>query len=281
MAQTRTVAPASGMPRELKTMSSLREPCACAVPTPPGTTRSASASSAQRNPIVVARLKRDAIFDRIITILPLIRANSPSGSGVLKDVLCFAAMTDLNNLRIVVTLTRQDLYRANVSVAWKKRSWTRRLLSTLAFVAAASFLFFLTMSHADPPIDWLTALLMGSGLALGLQLLFWPLTLVAVHGLAYYGAGNLARSKPSSLQPVTYEFSPDGIFHIGSTGTGRANWTAYLRIRETSDQFLLYIQNQLANVLPKRAFQSEAEMHQFRQLVREHFHGEINFPQNS
>src|SRR2546427_11635566 len=58
MAQTRTAAPASGTPRELKTMSSLRVPCACTGPTAPGTTCSASASNAQRNPI--------AIFDRII-----------------------------------------------------------------------------------------------------------------------------------------------------------------------------------------------------------------------
>ena len=189
-------------------------------------------------------------------------------------------MAELTNLRIVVTLTRQDFYKANVSIAWKKRSWKRRVLSTLAFIAGASFLFFLAMSHADPPIDWLTALFMGSGLALGVELLFWPLTLAVIHAFAYYGAWNLARSKPSALQPVTYEFSPDGISHIGPETSGRAAWTTYLRIRETPEQFLLYVQGQLANVLPKRAFQSEAEVQLFRELVREHFRGEINFPRN-
>src|SRR5260370_5451376 len=68
IAQTRTVAPAKGTPRELKTMSSLREPCARAGPIAPGTTCSASASIAQRNPI--------AIFDRIIILLPLGRSES-------------------------------------------------------------------------------------------------------------------------------------------------------------------------------------------------------------
>src|SRR5437667_5188290 len=67
IAQTRTVAPASGIPRELKTMSSLREPCACAGPTAPGTTCKASARNAQRNVIVLAHAAAcDAIFDRII-----------------------------------------------------------------------------------------------------------------------------------------------------------------------------------------------------------------------
>src|SRR5579859_6390970 len=69
MAQTRTVAPASGVPRELKTMSSLRVPCACTGRIAPGTTYRASASNAQKNVIVIARSKRDAIFNSIILAL--------------------------------------------------------------------------------------------------------------------------------------------------------------------------------------------------------------------
>src|SRR5271155_750375 len=67
-AQTRTLAPARGMPRVLNTMSSLRVPCACTGATAPGTRCSASISHAQKIPIVVARVKRAAILDRIITI---------------------------------------------------------------------------------------------------------------------------------------------------------------------------------------------------------------------
>ena len=64
-----TVAPASGIPRELKTISSLRVPCARVGTTAPGQMCSASATNAQKNVIVVARLKRDAIFDRIIELV--------------------------------------------------------------------------------------------------------------------------------------------------------------------------------------------------------------------
>src|SRR5690242_2775770 len=70
MAQTRTVAPASGMPRELKTISSLREPWAWAGGTTPGAICSTNTRSAQRNVIVLTRSTRDAVFDRIIS-LPL------------------------------------------------------------------------------------------------------------------------------------------------------------------------------------------------------------------
>src|SRR6266851_7315502 len=91
MAQTRIVAPASGMPRVLKTMSSLREPCACAGATMPGHTCSASVSNAHRNVIVLARLKRDAIFDRIIYVpFSLVCAGERRNekSRLIRDLLC-------------------------------------------------------------------------------------------------------------------------------------------------------------------------------------------------
>src|SRR5438309_11648536 len=58
MAQMRIVAPARGMPRELKTISSLRDPCACAGVIRPDHACSAITRSAHKNPT--------AIFDRII-----------------------------------------------------------------------------------------------------------------------------------------------------------------------------------------------------------------------
>src|SRR5882757_5962296 len=75
IAQTRIVAPASGMPRELKTISSLREPCACAGETTPGHTCSASVMSAHKNPI--------AIFDRIIVSLVQDECTTARQSGKL------------------------------------------------------------------------------------------------------------------------------------------------------------------------------------------------------
>src|SRR5712664_84377 len=112
MAQTRIVAPASGMPRELKTMSSLREPCACAGATMPGHTCSASATNAHKKPI--------ATFDRIITILPNIRSDAyPLDDS--RGMLCLPTMPDDRSLTVVILLTLRDIYRANVSIARVKR----------------------------------------------------------------------------------------------------------------------------------------------------------------
>src|SRR2546426_11916452 len=58
IAQTRTVAPASGVPRELKTMSSLREPCARASSGASATNTSnpPSASAMRANPLSIQKI---------------------------------------------------------------------------------------------------------------------------------------------------------------------------------------------------------------------------------
>ncbi len=183
-------------------------------------------------------------------------------------------MTDGPDLKIVVALTEKDLYKANVSVVQRKRSTPLRILSVLAFAVAVAVLFYFALLRTNPDYPWQKAAVLGTSLGLALQLFFWPFQWALVHGLAYYAARSLVRSKPAVLEPTTYQFSSTGASYSGPTSTGHMEWRTYLKIRETSDQFLLYVQKRLANVLPKRAFQSVADLHFFRQLVRENFSGE-------
>ena len=72
----------AGATRELKTMSSLRVPCACAGVTIPGDTCSARVSSAHRNVILLAHaMACDAILHRIIALPFVSRMNSYRRSG--------------------------------------------------------------------------------------------------------------------------------------------------------------------------------------------------------
>jgi len=205
---------------------------------------------------------------------PFARRTELSGS-LLGRVLSFGPMAPLDgsNLKVTVIFTQRDFYLANVAIARKRRSWKSFLVWTIAFIAGASFLFHLTMARADPPMDWPTAVFMGAALALGLEAIFWPLGYGLIHGAAYYGARTLVRSKPAVLDPLTYTFSPSGVSSEGPTGSGKAAWAHYVCIRETSDQFLLYVQKRLAYPIPKRAFGSVADLNTFRQLVRQNFAG--------
>jgi hypothetical protein len=117
--------------------------------------------------------------------------------------------------------------------------------------------------------------MLGAGVVLAVELLLGSLAFLVIHAFAYYGARTLLRSNPNASGPVTYEFSAGGASYAGPTGHGQIEWTAYLRIRETSEQFLLYVQKHLANVIPKRVFNSDTELQRFRNLVREHFRGKV------
>jgi len=183
-------------------------------------------------------------------------------------------MADGVDLKIVVVLTEKDLCAANVAIVQRKRSIPRRLLSVLAFVVSVAVLFYFAMVRSDPDYSWRKAAVLGTCLGLALELFFWPFQWALIHSFAYYAARSLVRSKPAVLEPMTYQFSPTGATYSGPTSSGHLEWRTYIKIRETSEQFLLYVQKRLANVLPKRAFQSAADLQLFRQLVLEHFSGE-------
>src|SRR5262249_139513 len=113
MAQTRTVAPASGMPRELKTMSSLREPCACAGATAPGNTCSANASNAQRNPIailhrIIERLLSEKNWSRYPFLLeaPVLVSQRPMRPGDSVEVSVHLSVWDIYRFQVRTMLER-------------------------------------------------------------------------------------------------------------------------------------------------------------------------------
>ncbi len=185
-------------------------------------------------------------------------------------------MSDDQRLTLVVTLTQRDIYKANVTIARRKRPLRRRLLSALLTGVAATYLFHLAMQLSSSDPSWLLALVGGVGFVLIFDLLFPLLMFPLICGFAYYGARELVRTKPSALEPITYEFSPSGGSYVGPAGSGVFEWKAYLKVHETAEQFLLYPQKRLANIIPKKSFQSDADVQIFRQLVRGNFRGELD-----
>lgn len=186
-------------------------------------------------------------------------------------------MANDSSLTVVVSLTLRDIYRANVSIARVKRPLKRRILTLLAVIASVSYLFYLVMTRSDPEYSPFKALVIGTGLALALELILWSGQLAVIHGASYYAARSLLRSKPSAAGPFTYQLSQTGASYSGPTGHGHLDWASFVRIQETSEQFLLYLQERLANVIPKRAFQSDTDIQHFRQLVRDFFRGGAGF----
>ena len=179
---------------------------------------------------------------------------------------------------VVSALTQRDIYRGNVAIARRKRSLRRTLFSASALLtwAAAAFILHLAMQLANPNASWALAVVGGAGFVLLSDFLLPFLMLPLVHGLAYYAARELVRTKPIVVEPVTYEFSSNGGLWVGPAGSGVFEWKTYLRVQETQEQFLLFPQKRIANIIPKKSFRSDVDIQRFRQLVRDNFRGELD-----
>ena len=68
-------------------------------------------------------------------------------------------------------------------------------------------------------------------------------------------------------EPVTCAFTADEFSGLGPSASWTLAWSTLKNVRETKSLFLLYHHPSLAVIVPKRFFQSDAEMDQWRELV--------------
>ncbi len=76
-------------------------------------------------------------------------------------------------------------------------------------------------------------------------------------------------------QPIRYRFSRDAVSTTTPSSQGSVSWSAYYRLYETKQAFYLYLAASLANVIPKRFFESEEQMQKFRELLRANLPPEV------
>jgi len=66
-----------------------------------------------------------------------------------------------------------------------------------------------------------------------------------------------------------FTFSDDGAEVVTSAGEAKFPWSAWIKYRETRRFFMLYPSKQVVHVLPKRAFSSEQELVDLRNLLKQ------------
>jgi hypothetical protein len=99
--------------------------------------------------------------------------------------------------------------------------------------------------------------------------LFLPTFLVYLRfGAPYFAARTLVKNNANVKGAIRYSISEDLVVQEMVTGRAELRWSTFVRVRETSDLFLLYVQKQLAHPIPKRAFASAQEISAFRDIVR-------------
>jgi hypothetical protein len=82
-----------------------------------------------------------------------------------------------------------------------------------------------------------------------------------------YQLTRIWKSQPSIREPITCEFNEEGIIFKTSSVESNVKWQFYIKFLETKKLFMLYQSHHLFNILPKRAFMSNEQLDQFRELL--------------
>jgi ABC-type proline/glycine betaine transport system permease subunit len=105
------------------------------------------------------------------------------------------------------------------------------------------------------------------------QVLVNALPLVAVFSFIYlvvpYFSAVAASKNPNLYGNTSYTLSPAGVSVRGPHGEAELRWSAFVKARELKWAFLLYPQKNIAHVIPKRGFQSQADVLECRDLLRQ------------
>lgn len=103
----------------------------------------------------------------------------------------------------------------------------------------------------------------------GLLILMLPLVVfITLMGSAILFGGHLAYRKLQDFQKdIRYTFSDSGYEISYSKGFSQADWDNLVKVRETSQCFLLYPQKLMFQIVPKRGFSNIHEIRAVRSLI--------------
>lgn len=76
------------------------------------------------------------------------------------------------------------------------------------------------------------------------------------------------RQHKSLQREFSFLVSDDGVFGQNEKGQVNVPWTEYLKWKENKKCFLLYLSDSMFQVIPKRFFQSEDAIEEFRKILK-------------
>jgi len=150
-----------------------------------------------------------------------------------------------------------DIYRFSLYALWK-RFWF--FLAVMALCATyVPYSIFL----AQQRWEWTFSSVLGLAFP-------FVLTPYAFFISPYRGAKKFMKTNPNAHGVQSYVFSDSGVEVTGPHSRGHLDWAAIASATETSAQFLLYPQQAIAHVIPKRFFTSPDGQQALRNLLITH-----------
>lgn len=125
------------------------------------------------------------------------------------------------------------------------------------------------------PMLWLT--LFGAGAnpfdgknssIIWMMTFFALLPILIVSGI-FYNIWKQANNIGKTLEPTKFIFSDEGLESSAKSSATKVTWNTFQKIQELKEDFLFYPQKNIFYTIPKRSFQSNSQIDEFRNLVRE------------
>src|SRR5579862_931821 len=182
-----------------------------------------------------------------------LRATSPRFARAMIYVVQTSPVIEVQGTITLGELTRFQYFHT------LHRTW---LLAVGAAVTLVFVVPLAVLAAASEDLRWRQVLT--NAIPFILLLLFW---VFALGVLPYWNARKLYASQIFLREPIFYKFSSENFCGSGPSASWSIAWNVLKTVRETKSLFLLYHHRNIAVIVPKRFFGSEAEMEIWRQLV--------------
>ena len=173
-------------------------------------------------------------------------------------------MPENDTVSVVVTISKEDYAAAVRGMMAPSSSLLFRILFWISLAVLGYFAYEAIRNGA---INDLSGLLVAVGIVLFVGYFRF--------GMPFVAARDFVRKNPDILGPSNQTIGPKGVFTENARGQATLAWNAYQRVRETSDLFLLYPQSNFAIIVPKRCFNSQDDVHRYREIIKRYCQGKL------
>ena len=97
---------------------------------------------------------------------------------------------------------------------------------------------------------------------------FATLPILIVLGI-FYGIWKQSKNIEKTLEPAKFIFSDEGLETFSESSTTKVTWNTFQRVQELKKDFLFYPQKNIFYTIPKRSFQNDFQIEEFRNLTHE------------
>jgi hypothetical protein len=169
-------------------------------------------------------------------------------------------MPSENAIDLTVKHQFKELYAANLKSVFYRLKYI--LFGALVLLATNGYLLVYAGTH--PSDDRWVAL------ADNLKPLFFVVFIIVVLWIPILYLIHTRRvlRDPRTKSGYKYHVTIHGIRVEGSAGLSDLNWSAFVGAREESTAFWLYVSRTTFHLIPKRCFNSDAEIVEFRDIIR-------------